>query len=421
MPKRRGSAALRGLAVTLLAAAGFAALAVVAKLLILNVLQVNAGFVIYIPAIAFAAWFRGLYSGLVTTVLGALADELLVSPPLVLLAIDVREEQVRLLAYLIGGASVSFLSHQLRAARDGARREVAARRKALAAEGAARAQLDRLVAGERRANELRDAFNSILSHELRSPITAIYGGAKLLARRERALDEPTRQELISDLEAEADRLYRLVEDLLVLARTERGTLEIGDEPILVARVAERVVQSEKGRWPGASFSVTVQGSVAAARGDDTYVEQVLRNLLSNAAKYTPPGAPISVVIDEAADGVRLRVLDDGAGIDPAEASLLFDLYYRSPMTSTSASGAGIGLFVCRNLVEAMGGRIWAARRLEGGAEFGFLLPRYEDENGVTAVRTEARAEPAASGPAGAGDPPPAMPPRDGPLRAPRPG
>ena len=81
---------------------------------------------------------------------------------------------------------------------------------------------------DRRANELRDEFNSIISHELRTPITAIYGGAKLLASRDRRLDDVARTEIIEDLEAESDRLYRLVEDLLVLAKSERGTIDRDD-------------------------------------------------------------------------------------------------------------------------------------------------------------------------------------------------
>jgi signal transduction histidine kinase len=224
---------------------------------------------------------------------------------------------------------------------------------------------------------LRDAFNGIISHELRTPITAIYGGAKLLARRDRPLDEATRQDLVADLEAEADRLYRLVEDLLVLSRSERGTIERADDPVIVQRVVERVVRSEQERWPGIKFE-TDAGAAATARGDDTYVEQVVRNLIGNAAKYSPAGSVVSIVVDDTAEGVRVRVLDDGPGINVDESARLFELYYRSPLTAGVSSGAGIGLFVCRALVEAMGGRIWATPRPGGGSEFGFVLAPLEE-------------------------------------------
>ena len=109
------------------------------------------------------------------------------------------------------------------------------------------------------------------------------------------------------------------------------------------------------------------------------MEQVQRNQLSNGAKYSDDGSTIDVIIDEGAEGVRVRVLDSGPGIDETEAVRLFDLYYRSPATASTVSGAGIGLYVCKVLVEAMGGRIWACPRPEGGAEFGFVLVRSEDD------------------------------------------
>ena len=290
-----------------------------------------------------------------------------------------RSDQIRLIAFLAGGSAVSYLSYRLRTERDRARSESAERRRALDEVAAAREQLARLAETERRASEMRDAFNGIISHELRTPITAIYGGAKLLARRDRELAPDTRRELIADLEAETDRLYRLVEDLLVLSRSERATIERVDDPVVVQRIVERVVRSEQERWPSIKFLAETQPA-ATARGEDTYVEQVLRNLLSNAAKYSPDGSTVRAVVDETEEGVRVRVLDQGPGIDPAESSRLFELYYRSPSTSGAAGGAGIGLFVCRALVEAMGGRIWATSRPEGGAEFGFVLARQaEDE------------------------------------------
>ena len=362
---------------TLLFVAALAAAAVGVKLLIFNAFYVNAGFVFYIPAVTVAAWYRGLLGGLLMTFLAAVADAFLFLPPLFFVAADVRNDQVRLVAFVAAGGAISYLSHRLRDERDRARLESAERRKALDEVAAAREELARLIDTERRAAELRDAFNGIISHELRTPITAIYGGAKLLARRDRELEPDTRRGLVEDLEAEADRLYRLVEDLLVLSRSERSTIERADDPVVIQRVVERVVRSEQERWPQIKF-VAETSAVSTARGDETYVEQVMRNLLSNAAKYSPVGSTVRAIVDETAEGVRVRVLDAGPGIDAAETSRIFELYYRSPATAGKIGGAGIGLFVCRALVEAMGGRIWAASRPEGGAEFGFILGRLEE-------------------------------------------
>jgi K+-sensing histidine kinase KdpD len=351
---------------TLAAVAVLIAITAGAKYALLQLTGANAGFTIYVPAIAVAAWYRGLPGGILATLLGALVDALVFLPPLAVVLVDLRDEQLRLLAYLVGGGAVSYLTHRLRNERDRARQQ-------------ADEELGRIVDADRRANELRDAFNSIIGHELRTPITAIYGGAKLLASRDRRLDDTARTQIIEDLAAESDRLYRLVEDLLVLAKSERGTIEQATEPLLLPHLAARVVRSEHERWPSARFALTAPKVVSPARGEETYVEQVLRNLLSNAAKYSAEGTTINVIVDEIQDGVRVRVLDSGAGINEAEAARLFDLYYRSPSTAGSVSGAGIGLYVCKVLVEAMGGRIWATARPEGGSEFGFLLERGDDE------------------------------------------
>jgi len=105
----------------------------------------------------------------------------------------------------------------------------------------------------------------------------------------------------------------------------------------------------------------------------------MRNLLSNAAKYGGPGSTVEVVIVDGDEEVQVLVRDDGPGINEEEASKLFNLYFRAAQQAAAAPGAGIGLFVCRELVTTMGGRIWAKPRPEGGAEFGFGLPAYPEE------------------------------------------
>jgi signal transduction histidine kinase len=114
-------------------------------------------------------------------------------------------------------------------------------------------------------------------------------------------------------------------------------------------------------------------------GEATYVEQITRNLLSNAAKYSPAGSAIRVTVRHDEGEVVTLVLDEGIGIGPGDEEHLFELFYRSAHASRQAAGAGIGLFVCRQLVEAMGGRIWARRPSGTGAEFGFALPVHVEE------------------------------------------
>jgi K+-sensing histidine kinase KdpD len=237
-----------------------------------------------------------------------------------------------------------------------------------------------LYADEREARRVQEAFIGVVSHELRTPITTIFAGSKLLTR-ERGMTELGR-ELAGDIEAEADRLFRLVEDLLVLTRLERGHLPVGEEPVHVTRIVERVVASERVRWPATRFRLPPERVVHLARGEETYVEQVIRNLLTNAAKYGAPGGLVDIVLARDRDAIVVRILDEGPGIHTEEASQLFDLYYRSPSTAATAAGAGIGLYVCRRLIDAMGGRIWARRRPDTGSEFGFSLEAYPVDDEV---------------------------------------
>jgi signal transduction histidine kinase len=233
------------------------------------------------------------------------------------------------------------------------------------------------VTALRQAQRLREAFISVLSHELRTPITTIYGGTRVLARP--GLAEQTRREVSEDITAEAERLHRLVEDLLVLTRAERGRIEIGGDPVLLQHLLPGVVRSEAARWPDNRFEVDLAPSMPTVSGEETYVEQVVRNLVGNAAKYSSPASLIEIRTEVLEEEVQVRILDEGPGFAAEERPRLFELFYRSPTTSATSSGAGIGLFVCRALVEAMGGRIWAHPRPAGGAEFGFALPRFDEE------------------------------------------
>ena len=233
------------------------------------------------------------------------------------------------------------------------------------------------ITDRREADAFRDAFVGILSHELRTPITSIYAASTLLARP--GLGDDKRAELVADVSEEAERLRRLVEDLLVLAKAERGALPVQLEPVLLQHLLPRICEEEERRRPGLKIDVTIARPVPVARAEEGFVVQVLHNLLGNAAKYGPSGGPIDIMLDAPDGWPRVRVLDRGPGVDPAEADKLFELFYRSGRTSRVA-GSGIGLFVAQRLVEAVGGTIWARPRDDGpGAEFGFSLqPLRED-------------------------------------------
>jgi K+-sensing histidine kinase KdpD len=237
---------------------------------------------------------------------------------------------------------------------------------------------NRRLEEQRLAQDLNRAFIGVVSHELRTPITSIFGGTKMLRRL--APGDPDRLELERDVEAEADRLYRLTEDLLVLTRLERHDLQIEVEPVLLNRLLERVIASEQRHWPMVEMALEIGGGLDPVAGEDSYVEQVARNLLSNAAKYSPAGTQVDVRAERQDGEVIVRVLDRGPGIRNEDPAQLFSLFYRSASTAQQASGAGIGLFVCEQLIRGMGGRLWARARDGGGSEFGFALAVYGDDD-----------------------------------------
>jgi K+-sensing histidine kinase KdpD len=227
---------------------------------------------------------------------------------------------------------------------------------------------------ERRADALRDAFVGVISHELRTPVTTIFGLAQVLRRRAATLDAETRDQAIVDIEEEAHRLTRLIEDLLVLSRAERGRVRVDPEPLNLARLVRRIAETEGERHPGRRFAFRTPPVLPLVAGESTYVEQVLRNLLTNADKYSPPGTTVEIELEAAEREVVVRVLDRGIGVDAETAARAFELFYRTRDASRVAAGAGIGLFVCRELIAAMGGRTWMTPRDGGGTEVGFTLP-----------------------------------------------
>jgi PAS domain S-box-containing protein len=249
---------------------------------------------------------------------------------------------------------------------------------------------DRLLAEEHRAGQFREAFVDVISHELRTPITTIMGLAQILARPGRVDDEASRSALLEDVRSESERLHRLVEDLLVLSRIERGRLEVEPEPLEPRRLLERAVAHEASELSSIAVETDIERDLPIVAGEATYIEQIVRNLLGNAAKYTPTGTRVVVSARKQDGNVEVLVSDDGPGIPSASVDRIFELFYRDPESARLVAGSGIGLFVCASLVEAMGGRIWARRRPEGGSEIGFTLRTLEPDDIDSEVTSSAR-------------------------------
>jgi K+-sensing histidine kinase KdpD len=223
------------------------------------------------------------------------------------------------------------------------------------------------------ALEAKDEFLGVMSHELRTPITAIYGGARVLRSRAERLDEESKGRLMEDIEQESERLFRMVENLLVLSRLELGQ-EVATEPVLVQRLLAKLTASFKQRRSGRPVTLSAPDDLKPAAAEPHYLEQIIRNLLSNADKYSPPESPIDVKVEDGDGVIEVSIMDRGPGIAPDEMELIFDRFYRSDQTAKQAAGIGLGLTVCKRLAEAQAGRIWARPREGGGLEVGITLP-----------------------------------------------
>jgi signal transduction histidine kinase len=239
--------------------------------------------------------------------------------------------------------------------------------------------LEHLAADLIKANAIKDELLGLVSHELRTPLTTILGMTEVLRRR--LASDVVASGALEDIAAETDRLTRLIENMLVLARVEedqKGDQKAALEPVLLQRVLPRQAADARRRHPSREIVLEMGADLPPVLAQPTYVDQIVYNLITNATKYSRPGTPIEVLARHAGDTVEIVVRDRGEPMDPAELEQFFEPFFRSSR-ARYVSGAGLGLTVCRRLVEAQSGHIWAKGRDGGGLEIGFSLPVAEDE------------------------------------------
>jgi signal transduction histidine kinase len=219
----------------------------------------------------------------------------------------------------------------------------------------------------------REQFISIVAHDLRTPITAIVGYAQL---SQRLLEKgaPVSETLtrLQTILVSGKQLNRMVEDLLHVFDIEAGRLTLNKEQVDIARLVESAVNRLAGVIEGHPLHLHVKGTVARIAADPLRIEQVLDNLVTNAAKFSSLGTPIDVEVQPRPGEVVISVRDYGVGIPLGEVSHIFEPYYRVPRTRRE--GHGLGLYIAKGLVEAHDGRIWVESEVGKGSTFYFTLP-----------------------------------------------
>ena len=228
----------------------------------------------------------------------------------------------------------------------------------------------------RRLEELKADFLSTASHELRTPLAAVYGAAQTLRRHDFALDETGRERFISLIVDESERLARIVNEILLANQLELGRVDLANEPFDAVELAERVAEAASIHAPpGIQFEVEPAEPAVFVVADRDRVRQVLMNLVENAMKYSPDGGRVELGVESVESSVRFRVRDEGLGIPADEHARIFDKFYRlDPGMTRGVGGTGLGLYICSELVERMGGRIWVESRENVGSSFFVELP-----------------------------------------------
>jgi len=224
--------------------------------------------------------------------------------------------------------------------------------------------------------QMRSSLLSAMSHDLRTPLASITGAASTLRSQNDRLPLETKQELLESISDEADRLSRLVGNLLDMTRFESGGVELRRDLYPLEEIVGTVLQRMEPQLEGRTVTTELAENLPMVFVDDVLLGQVLWNLLENAAKYTPPGTPLELAAFESEGAILIEVRDRGPGIAPGEEERIFEKFYRgqSKTMSEKVRGAGLGLPICRAIVQAHRGTIQALARDGGGTTFRISLP-----------------------------------------------
>jgi len=228
---------------------------------------------------------------------------------------------------------------------------------------------------DRRLEDVRNDFVTTISHELRTPMAAVYGAAETLLRRNIELSSERGRQLLEIIASQAARLTQITEAVLMTSQLDRGDLPVESRPVDLVELVRATVEAMDARLPQPiGVEVEVPGAVALASGDGDRIQQVLVNLLDNAVKYG--GGAVTVRVENVDGSVRVSVADTGPGILPGEQQRIFEKFYRAdPQQRNAPGGTGLGLYISRELVRRMEGNLDVSSEPGVGTTFVLELPR----------------------------------------------
>ena len=227
----------------------------------------------------------------------------------------------------------------------------------------------------REVDRMKSDFVSMVSHELRTPLGLIKGYASTLLNPQLSLDQPTVQRFLMGIDGAADRLARLIENVLNVSRIESGLLKLSPQQVDLTHLVSVAVSTARASAKGREILLDLPKRPVKLEGDRVQLELVMDNLLGNAIKYSPMGKAIRVALRKKAAEVEIKVADQGIGIAAQHLPRVFDKFYRvEGGHSRRTPGSGLGLYICRNIIEAHGGRIWAESVLGQGSTFIVAFP-----------------------------------------------
>jgi two-component system phosphate regulon sensor histidine kinase PhoR len=219
-------------------------------------------------------------------------------------------------------------------------------------------------------------FVATVSHELRTPLAAIYGAAVTIRRPDIQLEDEMRRRLLDVIADESDRLAQIVNDVLLASHLDSGQLQLDIGTVDATTLTDSVLGAARTHLPETiTLELDAPADLPPVAADEQQLRQVLVNLVDNAVKYSPDGGLVEVRVEAADRKVRFLVSDRGLGIPPDEHDRIFEKFFRlDPNLTRGVGGTGLGLYICRELVLRMGGRIWVESEEGTGSTFAFELP-----------------------------------------------